>query len=341
MKKTIRILLLCLLTSVASAGQLYKEHLTVANQSPATRKEAIKAALTNVLIRVSGNDAITTLPNIKNQMADPEQWVQEYRYIQTSPYAPLQLQVQFDAKAIDNIVTQAGQSIWGNSRPPMVAWIVIDDGTGDEFISASTDNAAAKALSQISDERGLALTLPLMDLQDIENVNAGNASVNTIQQFMNASARYPNKGIIIGAIKQLDGHWQGKWILIFASDVQTWDEKGDSSSAIIKDGINDIANSLAAKLAVPSHVLQKRTLQISVSNVHSVNDYKRLSKYLRHIDGVDDVQVVSVEPDQVSYNLQLATSVPAFLQAIGLGSVLTQKGTMTVDNETIQLQLQS
>ena len=61
---------------------------------------------------------------------------------------------------------------------------------------------------------------------------------------------------------------------------------------------------------------------ISVSGVDSLNDYARLSAYLKGLTAVVDMQVVRVAGAEIDYNLQLNGSLDDLTRTVAIGTVL-------------------
>jgi len=102
-------LLAALLADVAHAGGLYTAQVPVASQSEADRAEALKAALTQVIARVSGDAAAATRPDVARAIGRADRYVQQFQYQQEAAAdnpaeTRLVLVAQFDRDAIDRVL---------------------------------------------------------------------------------------------------------------------------------------------------------------------------------------------------------------------------------------------
>jgi hypothetical protein len=101
-------LLAGLLAGAAHAGALYTAQVPVATQSEADRAEALKAALTQVIARVSGEAGAAARPEVARAIGRAERYVQQFQYQQEAAsdngQARLMLVAQFDREAIDRLL---------------------------------------------------------------------------------------------------------------------------------------------------------------------------------------------------------------------------------------------
>lgn len=98
-----------LLAGVAHAGGLYTAQVPVASQSEADRAEALKAALTQVIARVSGDAAAAARPDVAKAIGRADRYVQQFQYQQEAAAdnpaeTRLVLVAQFDRDAIDRVL---------------------------------------------------------------------------------------------------------------------------------------------------------------------------------------------------------------------------------------------
>jgi hypothetical protein len=104
-------MLLLLAGATCHAGGLYAGQAPVASQSDADRAEALKNALAQVVIRVSGDPGAIAKPEIAKAVAGAERYVQQFQYQQDvatdstgQPQTRLILVAQFDRDAVDKLL---------------------------------------------------------------------------------------------------------------------------------------------------------------------------------------------------------------------------------------------
>lgn len=103
-------LLAGLLAGAAHGGGLYTAQVPVASQSDADRAEGLKAALIQVVARVSGEAGAAGRPEVAKAIGQAERYVQQFQYQQEAvtdngqAEVRLTLVAQFDRDAIDRLL---------------------------------------------------------------------------------------------------------------------------------------------------------------------------------------------------------------------------------------------
>ena len=98
----------------AGAGGLYTGQVAVASQGDAERAEALKSALGDVVVRVSGDKGVLARPDIAKAVGDAERYVQQFSYQQEVVTEAGQAQVRltlvahFDRDAVDRLLRNTG-----------------------------------------------------------------------------------------------------------------------------------------------------------------------------------------------------------------------------------------
>ena len=121
MKKSI--LLTVLLTvicapplSAVTVSGLYQTNIEVVDESITVRNKALGQALSQVLIKLTGNRMINQEPAAAAIIENAQTYVQQFRYRQTAApnktgAALLELQVKFDETVLNNVMRSNGLSL--------------------------------------------------------------------------------------------------------------------------------------------------------------------------------------------------------------------------------------
>lgn len=105
----------CLGAPALHAAGLYSAVVPVDSQNDAERAGALKTALAQVVVRLSGgDDAILARPEVAQAIGDAAQYVQQYQYQRDvaddngKPQVHLTLLAQFDPDAVDKLLANLG-----------------------------------------------------------------------------------------------------------------------------------------------------------------------------------------------------------------------------------------
>lgn len=307
---------LCLAVSVAQAARvsgLYEAE--VAYQGG--RDEGFRAALGEVLVRMTGRRDVTDRPAVAPLLDDAAAYMQQFRQL-----GPDRLWVAFDGTALERALGQLGQPIWGTERPSTLLWIAVDAGGGKRFVVGSTADFEEEAeihaaIVEVANRRGLPLVFPLMDAEDRERASFAEVWGGFEDSIRAASERYGVDAVLVGRLAAEDmGH--GRWTLYGVDGEERW-------SGGAADSIDRLADRFAARFAVVSSG-DTRTVQLAVSGVTSIEDYGRVSRFLSGLTAVESLAVESVERDQVVFRVAMRGEPATLDEAVRLGGVLQAAG---------------
>lgn len=306
---------------------LYQAIVPVASRSQADFEQGLGQAYKQVLIKVSGNSGVATLPGVQQSTSQLRDVVQRYSYDITTTdtgQPELLLKVLFDSGSIRNILRHAGQTLWQDNRPLTIVWLAYDGDEGLSVVSGSTNNALEKALVSNSERRGLPILLPMVDLQDMSVVSPKDVWMLDAGDLELASERYNVVGILGGRIYLVaGGKWSGDWLWILNGQKVFWQTKGNTASEAIAEVMDDLANALAQRYAtLASNGLQTQ-LTLKIVNVDGLPEYTSVMYYLKSLTPVTKVQLVDIQLDSVTVQIDLAGDQQDLMQALQQNNVLT------------------
>lgn len=311
---------------VQAAGQdLYVSEVPVSDQTPAVREAALQRALSEVLIRVSGQDTVLGTEPAKELLKNPSRLVQQYRYFSSSTgQAPqLRLWVRFDGDAIRQSVQQQGVAYWGAERPDTLAWLAVEDRGKRYVVSAMDDSDVRHQVEQAATGRGVPILFPLMDLEDQSSVRFSDIWGGFFDNVLRASERYSPAAVLIGRLNRSpSGGWAARWYLQVAGKPGAWTDSRQHLEELSQQGIADTADILASRFAVAQAGGSADGVTISVTGVETLADYARTANYLTSLTSVNAVQVAQIAVYEVQYALQLNGSLQDLTRTVSIGTVL-------------------
>ncbi|WP_406663472.1 DUF2066 domain-containing protein [Gallaecimonas sp. GXIMD1310] len=314
------ILFFCLLSvsGVLSAQQvtgLYRAQVAVSSQNSSDRLAAIKTAMAQTLIKVTGMEKAPQSQALADIMADPEPFLLSYRYEQAAD--GLQLYALFDSKPLKNAIWQQGMPVWGEDRPTTLFWIASDDNGHRDIISDASMPTLAKAVTDEGKRRALPLLLPLWDLDDKVKLDVLDVWGHFSEPVDNASARYQAEQIVTARLSAADnGQFQVDWQLDGGLN-QSGSSTGDSAATALTAMVDDVTDALAEQLAVKGQVAEQRTL-LTLHRVARADDYLRALDELKSLPVVADAQVTAVAEQSVTFSLKLRGSPAQLTKALSL-----------------------
>lgn len=119
------------------------------------------------------------------------------------------VRLTFDPLKLQSQLQAAGHATWSGLKEPVLVWLAdVDDGT---VVGGGSDHAFAVALSQAAQQSRFELMFPLMDLDDVQAVNANAILTHNDAALKSASGRYDPTFYVAGALKQEGEGLAFKW----------------------------------------------------------------------------------------------------------------------------------
>ena len=264
----------------------------------------------------------------------------------SAPASPAMfLSFHFEPGSVQALLRRAELPIWAANRPTVLAWVAVEQGDDRQLVAATGADDIAAALAERRRQRGLALALPLMDLQD--STIAPTDVWGRFWERINAvSTRYGSDLLLLGNVRQVrDGVWQGRWDLRVrrapataslgdalaaqpgsttsrhtAALAGSFRHQAKSAAEAARLALDSVADQLADRFAVRG---AQAAIEVIVYGAQTVRGYASLMKYLRSREFIDRVTVEGVVPESARLRLHSRSSRDQLLDLLSLGGTLT------------------
>ena len=321
-------LLLAGLASAATLPNLYRITVTPDPTAADQRGAAIQAAMSRLLIRVTGNRNAPLDPALVPLVTDAARFLESYGLDrQGKP------QVGFLRNQVEQALTSLGKPVWGVERPLTLLWIAVDDGLGGRALLGANETTEVglepgvtatpamlellkslrTELAAVADERGLPTTLPLLDLEDLTAVTFADVWGGFEDRITTASQRYRADAVLVGRVRPGLVGVEVQWLMLRSTERQAL------TGGALRDGLDAVADTAAAEL---STVGGATTALIRVLDVVSSADYGRVMSYLERQSALQTVDVESYENGVLNLRVAARGDARVLERLLALGNVL-------------------
>ena len=359
------VILFASFSSLISASQilgLYQSDVLVSSQEAEERQKAFSLALNEVLVRVSGKASVLDNTELMLSLTQPEKLVQKFSYktidsgispnlisgaLQTSPKAKSNstipsvlshtMSIAFSRLAINNLLKQYGEPVWGGNRPAVLLWVAAEKSRGRSVVNATTDTAFSRALKRAAKIRGVPLYLPMMDLQDDALVSSSDIWGLFIDSLKEASNRYHADAVLVGKLGQnrnVNGvkEWTGQWVFELKGVVYSGAIEGLSLNEAAMSLIAPIAEDLSERYAIlGGDSLLNSEIELEISDIKTMEDYVGATRYIESLPPVGSVQLTLVKGERVRFSVSLKGYLEQLEEHIELDSKLSAELTQSFD----------
>jgi hypothetical protein len=307
----------------ADDTSMYEGSTLVNSQNTAERATALPNALAQVLVKISGQRNAAQLARsqlgIASKIAQDVRYTAESETINGAPIYRQKMTAHFPRDAVDALLASAGLPVWPSPRPPIVLWLVIDDGHGARMVGTAHVNAV-KSLTDRASERGLNVVLPAAS--PAENLAAALALAQP-QAVVGPSAAYGSPVQLVGKLARTASGWSAQWVLLDGgAELNRWSETNPDARLAMANGVDVAADSLGKKYARMIAGGPAGTFTVEIDGLRTSDDYVRAIGYLEGIGIVRKIVLLGVSDGRLRMQLDLSTGIEGFRNVLAASQVL-------------------
>ncbi len=330
---------------------LYEVEVPVEGQSAEQRRAAIREAFSQVLVKVTGRRALD-----KPVLRYASRYVQQYRYrtlerkivespiieAQREPHEPIMdkenselmvepeaqmeaerlLWVRFDAAAVNRMLREKGLAIWGSARPSVLLWLSQEQQGERVMLQPEMLPEMVAVVEEQARQRGLAVMLPLMDMEDYQQLPVSALWGGFTGIIQHASSRYGVEVILTGQLVALEGQWQVEWRLYQDESVESWMGANGALNEMVAQGVEQMSDRLAERYTQAIADDSVSQLYVDITGMDNLSDYAKVKAYFESLVMVEQAVLLTMERNRAEFLLNFTGGEEALIQGIKLGRVL-------------------
>lgn len=291
----------------AEVANLYQVNIAVQGQEKEERDTALKVAMKQVLVKVSGNDSTLQQPVIQSKIETPAQYIKTYSYQRYKRKNGFLLRVDFAKNRIDSLLVQQKQPLWGSSRPLTLFWIankVYKKG----FVVSHKDLSIRPSLVGAMSQRGLPVRMPYANAEDTARLGFNrlwNLSYEAIQE---ASKPYKANAILAGRLSYKKALWRFQGSLLHGQQKSPINIIAKNKQELANQISVSVGETLASRYAISAKQEGESDTQklLKVAGINNFNSYHSLLKYLQKKPGIEKVVTTHIKGSDLTLELSLS-----------------------------------
>ena len=307
-------------------ASLYTAQVPLDPEAANPRAAAYEMALADVLLRVSGSELANDPEMIGLLFPEPASYIVQFR-----PGEEDTLWVSFDGEAIERVLRQAGQTVWGSDRPLTLVWLAVDWGQGEREIVAADDPVRGRdearsidrnrllrqRVLDIAERRGLPVAFPLLDTIDLQNVSFSDIWGGFDDALIDASVRYEADAVLVGRVRPASAA-RNRWSFYLGGEQRSWNGEPELV-------INDVADLLAAEFAISGTAVAE-TVDLAVGGISTIESFATVENLLDDLPVVERFSIVEVDGDRVRFRVSAIGGVERLRRALRFSDLIEQNG---------------
>lgn len=199
------------------------------------------------------------------------------------------LRTQFNQKLLEDKFRQLKIPLIGKSRPIFIVIAKIDNGIDEPYflnddVTNVFDKSFKELLNTISEDRGVFIEIPILDLIDTQNIKDFNYLLNPNDYL---KSKYSYEDIVNVEITKIDTeNWSVTGdIEKFIKSNNFQNEFIESFQKILDDKVSKYLNGLQIEFS------EKNTLALNIANIESAEDYENVINGLKSIIGIEKIKI--------------------------------------------------
>ena len=293
---------------VARPAGFYEGSSPVSGRSVDARDAATRAALGEVLARMTGDVSVSLNAASEALLSAAPRYVRSYRYAEESvelrpgeTETRQRLVVTFDPGALVKAAKQAGLPLWDDRRPTTMTWVVGPTDQGPrQLYGRERIEQRLPGLVEAAQRRGLPLVYPIMDEQDQAAVSTFDIIGEDYERLAEAAARYQTRHMLLVRIESRDGLWYALWSFLQPDqEPRRWRTFGDEPNVALASGFDTYADELASRYVTRVAAGWVQSASLRVVGLRALADYARVLNLLETTSLIESVQPSELVNDEV------------------------------------------
>jgi len=335
------------------------------------RKKAVKAGLSEVLVRVSGGRAVLDNVLVQQALAKADAYIYQYSYESTAETITIlgekkpavRLLVDFSATNVKSLLNRANITLWSAHRPEVLFWLAGNQRQGRQLLGSKS--AQVQTFKKASITYGLPLSSPLLDLQDRQQLSVSRLWAMDDAAILRASSRYPMAAVLAGRMRQQAGEqpWRGDFMVLYQDNRHYLTAEAKTPMAIaqqITEAVSAYFSSLslgsqnAQQLQKSQYLTQSQSLGVNqggaqqskplrptftilVDNISNYARYNELISYVDELPVVDEVLIASAKGQQLRLEIIYNGTLSTLKDILERSEQLQTKPSITVDSQLLSV----
>jgi uncharacterized protein len=306
---------------------IYETEVIALSQSEPDRNAAITEALKIVLTRVMAGDNILADPTVQSALSNAQHYVKQYQYSLATTQSAISrssrvMRVLFDESLLIELMKSSKLGVWSEIRPELLVWLVVEKTNDRQLFNAGQMPDIEQALHDAAEHKALPVLLPLMDLEDRQNISVNDVLSAYSENLLAASRRYDVPAVLAGRIIKKDNCWLGEWTFYFDDKINQWSGNCHPLSSTLLAGIQGTYTILSKYYAVTVGMINTGAVTLKIEGIKGSTDRNRVTGYLQSLPMVKSVIWLRMLSGADLFEIRFAGDRRNFEEMLGLGRVL-------------------
>ncbi|MFW7526364.1 DUF2066 domain-containing protein [Vibrio ostreicida] len=295
---------------------LYQTEIVLDQATDKGDAQARVEGMKEIIIRASGSQSSVSSPVVQKALRKNGQYLSQMSYGELEGKKTVRL--GFNAPQIRSLLSQAQLPIWPASRSNLLVWLIEETQFERNIQWEHSESGVLRQLKEQAQKRGLPLTLPVGDIDDITRVAVSDLWGGFTRPVGEASQRYPAEAVLIVRVQGEALRWTlydqaPASIGLTQQAPLSGSSRGEAGATQLIDQLSDF---YAKKNAVVVASESSQTLKVRFTSLGNAVDFFSLERQLKKLSSVASLDIVKIQGNQVVFNVHLIASQREFEQEL-------------------------
>ncbi|EGR0101736.1 DUF2066 domain-containing protein [Vibrio vulnificus] len=293
---------------------IYRTEVAIDSTKDKGEELARQQAMKQVIVRASGYQDSVDNPVVTKALQSSARYISQLSYGKEGDVMTLKL--LFNDAQIRSLLTQAQLPFWSTNRNNLLVWLVEEQNYDRKIVWEHSASSVSDQLKQAARDRGLPLTLPVGDFDDITGIEVSDLWGGFAKPISLASGRYPVDGVLVIRAQGNSLRWNlydqspGAIVRPNVAPVTGSANGGDAATQLI----NAVADFYAKRSAVVVLGESSESVVVKFLNINNAIDFFTLEKTLTSLNSVANLDVLEIKGNELMLRVHLLASQEAFEQ---------------------------
>jgi hypothetical protein len=314
---------------------LYQTEVVLDQAADNADAKARAEGMKEVIVRASGDRNAVSNEVVQKALKQSSQYVAQLSYGQVNEQQSLRM--VFSAPHIRSLLSQAQLPIWPAARANLLVWLVEEGQADRNIIWEHSPSLVLDQMKQQAAKRGLPLTVPVGDFDDITGVAVSDLWGGFIQPVGQASQRYPVDGVLVVKAQGNSLRWTLYDQRPASIGVTRQAPLAGSNNGIdaADKMINQISDYYAKKSAVVVASESSEAVKVRFTELNDAVSFFTLENQLKKLSSVASIDILKIQGNQVTFNVHLLSTQQEFEQEVRRMRDVTQLESVTDEPQII------
>ena len=269
-----------------------------------------------IVVRASGDQAAINNPIVQKALRQNSQYLAQISQGQEGGQPTMKM--LFSAPHINALLSQAQLPIWPAQRANVLVWLVEETQSERSIAWEHSDSTLLAQMKQEAQSRGLPLTVPVGDFDDVTGITISDLWGGFAQPVGKSSQRYPADAVLVVRAQGDNLRWtlydQAPQSIGVTRQAPL---SGSNNGADAADSmINQISDYYAKQSGVVVASESSESVKVRFTSLDNAIDFFVLERKLQQLSSVASLDILKIQGKEVTFLAHLLTSPQEFEQEV-------------------------